>query len=174
MCSDADSTTAEYNDNVPHSKPVLHFSTSHASKLVLRNSPSTNKAAVVRARLADNEISVSPSSQFGVWRAVIGDGNNAKLKSKSIMKEENNFCLLFDRTKIGTHEYQVVSLKSPSKEIKLGVLKCVSGTAQAILSSLENLLDSWKNLKMIMCDTTSINTGRRCCETSKCNDQEGI
>ncbi len=161
--SDADSTMAEYSDNITQSKAVLHFSTSHASKLVIRNSLSTNKAAVVCASLADDGISVPTPSQSGVWRAVIRDGNNAKLKLKSIMKEENNFCLHFDGKKIGKHEYQVVCLKSPSREIKLGVLKCESGTAQDIFSSLENLLDeydAWKNLKMIICDTTSVNTGR--------------
>ena len=54
-------------------------------------------------------------------------------------------------------------LKSENKEIKLGVLKSKSGSAQNIFNELEQLLNefaAWSNIKMIISDTTSVNTGR--------------
>ena len=54
-------------------------------------------------------------------------------------------------------------LKNEIREIKLGVLKCKSGSAQNIFNELEQLLNefaAWSNIKMIISDTTSVNTGR--------------
>ena len=53
-------------------------------------------------------------------------------------------------------------LKCENREIKLGVLKCKSGSAQNIFHELEQLLNdfaTWSNIKMIILDTTSVNTG---------------
>ena len=54
-------------------------------------------------------------------------------------------------------------LKSENRKIKLGVRKCKSGSAQNIFNVLEQLLiefAAWSNIKMIISDTTSVNTGR--------------
>ena len=60
------------------------------------------------------------------------------------------------------YEYQVVCFNSSLRELKLGILKCKSGSSQHIFTELESLLnqfDTCKSLKMIICDTTTVNTG---------------
>jgi len=138
-------------------------STSHAVNLVTMNTLSTNKAAVVCASLASNGLNVPSPSQSGVWRATIRKGENAKLQIKSILQKERNFCLHFDGKRISNNEYQVVCLKSSLMELKFGILKCDSGSSQDIFNALERLLnefDAWGNFKMIICDTTAVNTGK--------------
>ena len=61
------------------------------------------------------------------------------------------------------YEYQVICLQSQSREIKLRILKCSSGSAQHIYDQLEQILDeyiAWSCIKMIIRDTTAVNTGR--------------
>ena len=41
----------------------------------------------------------------GVWRAIIRSGKNAKLKIKSILQEEKDYCLHFDGKRLSNHEY---------------------------------------------------------------------
>ena len=113
--------------------------------------------------LAEDGISVPTPSQSGVWRAVIRSDEDAKRKIKSILQEEKHFCLHFDGKRIANHEYQVVILKSSPRELKLGIVKCESGSSQDIFNALQSLLnefDAWKNFKMIVCDTIAVNTGR--------------
>lgn len=60
------------------------------------------------------------------------------------------------------HEYQVIVLQSETRQIKLGIRKCDSGSAQDIYNEIENVLeefDAWSSIKMIICDTTAVNTG---------------
>ena len=46
--------------------------------------------------------------------------------------------------------------------LNLAVLHCESGSANAIYGELKKVLDqfdAWKNIAMIICDTTAVNTG---------------
>lgn len=159
----SDTTSVSEESENDKRKRVVRFSTSHAAKLVTKKSLSSNKAAVVCSSLAEDGISVPTPSQSGVWRAVIRSGEDAKRKIKSILQEERQFCLHFDGKRIANHEYQVVILKSSLRELKLGVVKCESGSSQDIFNALQRLLnefDAWKNFKMIVCDKTAVNTGR--------------
>ncbi|KAG0724778.1 hypothetical protein GWK47_004959 [Chionoecetes opilio] len=57
----------------------------------------------------------------------------------------------------------VVCLKSATREIKLGVVRCKSGSSQDVYDALEKIIDeydAWSSIKMILCDTTTVNTGR--------------
>lgn len=161
--SDTASVSEDSDDENPRRKLVVRFPTSHAVKLVTKKSLSSNKAAVVCSSLAEDGINVPTPSQSGVWRGVIRSGEAAKGKIKSILEEEKNFCIHFDGKRILHQEYQVVVLKSPVRELKLGIVKCDSGSSEHIFNALQGLLnefDAWKNIKMIVCDTTPVNTGR--------------
>lgn len=84
-------------------------------------------------------------------------------KKKSILQEKKHFYLYFDGKRFENNEYQVIILKSSLIKLKLGLLKCESGSSNHIFSALLSLLNefcAWKNLKMIVCDTTAVNTGR--------------
>ena len=170
--NDSDSTSSETisserqsikSSNENFEKKQCYNSTSHAIPLVTTKSLSTNKATEVCYSLADSGIIVPTPSQSGVWRAVIRCGKHAKNQIKSILTNEKDFCLHFDGKRMDKHEYQVVILKSSLRELKLGTLKCKSGSSLDIFHALESLItefDAWKNIKMIVCDTTPVNTGR--------------
>ena len=60
-------------------------------------------------------------------------------------------------------EYQVVILRSETKEIKLVILWLNDGKAETISQALEEVIseyDLWNCLKMMICDTTNVNAGR--------------
>ena len=61
-------------------------------------------------------------------------------------------------------EYQVIFLQSPTKEIKLGVIRCESGSAENIFKGIRTIIDdydAWSSIKMIICDTAVVNTGHK-------------
>ena len=81
---------------------------------------------------------------------------------KSILTEEKNFCLHFDGKRLEKIEYQVVCLKSSTREIRLGIARCKSGSSQDIYEALFKIIDeydAWSSITMIICDTTAVNTG---------------
>ena len=157
----SESTASEdTSDTEPASK---RSSTSGATKMVIRHSMSTYKAAAVCSTLAEEGVTLSTPSQSGVWRSVLRKGEKEREKIKVILQQEKNYCLHFDGKKLSNSEYQVVCLQSQSREIKLGILKCSSGSAQHIYNQLEQILDeyiAWSCIKMIICDTTAVNIGR--------------
>ena len=131
--------------------------------MVIRRSLSTGTEAKVCTDLAEQGVAIPTPTQSGVWRSVIRSGEKEKEHIKRILQTEEDFCLHFDGKNLCGIEYQVVCLKSENREIKLGVLKCKSGSAQNIFNKLEQLLNefaAWSNIKMIISDTTSVNTGR--------------
>ena len=83
---------------------------------------------------------------------------------KDVLQHENNFCLHFDGKRLNNKEYQVVCLQSPTRNLNLGILVCKSSNAKDIFTELQKLLDeseAWKSIKMIVCDTTAVNTGHK-------------
>ena len=70
----------------------------------------------------------------------------------------------FDGKRIDNKEYQVVCLKSSARTLHLGVFACESGAAEDIFIPLQALLDeynAWRSVKMIISDTTAVNTGHQ-------------
>ena len=58
----------------------------------------------------------------------------------------------------------MVLLKNQNKEIKLAVLNLENGKSETIFNGIKNVInefDLWKSIKMIISDTTSVNTGKR-------------
>ena len=96
-----------------------------------------------------------------IWRSVIRDSENIKKKIKEKISSEE-FCLHFDGKRINGEEFQAVCLTNESRSLFIGVLTCESGSANDIRKPLEMLLDeydAWSSIKMIISDTTRVNTG---------------
>ncbi|XP_075205826.1 phosphatidylcholine transfer protein isoform X1 [Anomaloglossus baeobatrachus] len=86
-----------------------------------------------------------------------------KTKIFEKLQSKDPYCLHFDGKRIQGEEYQVVLLKNTTTKIKLGILKCENGSATAIHKELHQLIDeydAWENIRMIICDTAAVNTGR--------------
>ena len=98
-------------------------------------------------------------SQTAIWRRVIENGKN---KAKTI--NEHNFCIHFDGKRIEKKEYQVICLTGPTRSINLSAVCCAGGSSECIFNAIKKTLDefeAWSSIKMIVCDTTSVNTGRK-------------
>jgi hypothetical protein len=86
-----------------------------------------------------------------------------KERIREVFLVEKDFCLHFDGKKMKNVEYQVVCVQNPQREIKLGIVQCTSGHSQHIYEKIKAVLDdyeAWGSIQMIVCDTTSVNTGR--------------
>src|SRR6218665_3817405 len=138
--------------------------TKSAAKLVSKVSLSTRKASNVLENLAEEELDVTRPSQSGIWRRVIKDVDKVKARLKNLIINEEEFCLNFDWKRIDNKEYQVVCLRNSTRTLNLGVLTCDSGSAENIFIPLQALLDeynAWRSVKLIISDTTAVNTGHR-------------
>lgn len=148
----------------PECKPKYkRASTATASLLVRRNSISTHKAHDVLATISEQGHDVPVPSQSGIWKRVLREGEEMKIKIIAKLQSGDPYCLHFDGKRFQREEYQAVLLKNSTTEIKLGLLKCESGSAKAIHKELHQLINeynAWKNIRMIICDTTAVNTGR--------------
>ncbi|XP_067625199.1 protein dissatisfaction [Eurosta solidaginis] len=76
-----------------------------AAKVVSELHASTRKVATVLQKLAKDEIKVPKLSQSGIWRRVIKDAENVKVRIKELLSEEE-FFLHFDGKRIQNKEYQ--------------------------------------------------------------------
>ena len=137
--------------------------TKSAAKLVSKHSLSTRKASKVLQSLSEEGVSLATPSQSGIWRRTIKDAQHVKHRITELISQEQ-FCLHFDGKRIDNNEYQVVCLQSPQRALRLGILSCTSGSAENIFAPLKALLDeyqAWINIKMIISDTTAVNTGSK-------------
>lgn len=138
------------------------YSTASGTKLVLRGL-STSQASMVCKSLSEEGHSVPTPSQSGIWKSIIKRGKAMKGTITSLLRKEDQFCLHFDGKRLDGTEYVVVCLQSVDRLIKLGILKCESGSSADVYKEIELLLtdfDCWKVIKMVICDTTAVNTGR--------------
>ena len=162
--SSPESPTSSSTSSSPECKPKYQrASTTTAGLLVLKNNISTHKVHDVLATIAEQGHDVPVPSQAGVWKRVISEGQKMKTKIVQKLQSKDPYCLQFDGKRVQGEEYQVVLLKNMTTEIKLGILKCESGSAAAIHKELHQLIDeydAWENICMIICDTTAVNTGR--------------
>ena len=118
---------------------------------------STNKASKVCASIAEEGVVLPTPTQSGVWRGVIRLAEKKKDEIKSLLIQENDYCLTFGGKRLVKQEYQVLCLKSAARDIRLGAVRCKS-----VHGALEKVIDddAWSSIKMIICDTTSVNTVR--------------
>ena len=76
----------------------------------------------------------------------------------------DQWSLHFDGKKIDGIEFQAVVLKNQDREIKLAALELDGGKAETIANGISQVLDDfnlWGAIKMIVADTTSVNTGKK-------------
>ena len=118
-------------------------STTTAGLLVLKNNISTHKAHDVLAAIAEQGHDVSVPSQAGVWKRVISEGQKMKFKIFQKLQNKDPYCLHFDGKRLKGEEYQVVLLKNMTTEIKLGIVKCESGSAKAFHKELHQIIDEY-------------------------------
>lgn len=153
----------ESESYIPPARLKPKLSTTHpAVTLVNKVHISTKKAAKICKELSDSGVTISTPSQPAIYKAVIKSAEQKEKQLKEQLKEEL-WCLHFDGKRIKGKEIQVIVLKNESKEIYLGVLVLNDGKANTIFNGIRELLykfDLWNNIKMIICDTTSVNTGK--------------
>ncbi len=80
---------------------------------------------------------------------------------KDTLKNEN-WALHFDGKKINKKEMQIIVLKNQLHEVRLAALTLTDGKALTIFNGITGVLDQyqlWESIKIIICDTTSVNTG---------------
>ena len=173
----ASSNSSEDEDYVLNHPPCndkkrKYCSTHISSNLVTKLSLSTNKASKVCEEFSKSGVNVPTPTQSSVFKAVIKYGESQAEIIKEYLKNNKNFCLHFDGKRLPSgskaknqyDEYQVVCLQNSNTEIKLGIAKCVNGSAEGIFDGISNILnsfDAWSAIKMIVCDTTAVNTGSK-------------
>ena len=159
--------------NTKKSKRAHRGSTKLAVELATTRNLSTNKTSNVLNTLAKNGIQVAAPKQSSIWRAKIKAAAMFKEKLKECIVN-GEFCLHFDGKQIKGKEFQVVCLTNDSRSLLLGILTCVSGSATNIFGPLAKLLDdydAWNSIRLIITDTTNVNTGRAGGVVAKLNEQ---
>ena len=112
----------------------------------------------------DGAVQLPTPSQTGIWKGVINEGRKKIAEIKVILQQENNFCLHFDGKRLARKEFEVVCLQSSLRQLNLGVVICEGGSAEKIFLGMKQLIDesdAWKSIKMMVCDTTAVNTGHK-------------
>ena len=151
-----DSSSSEYTTEDQTSKRKYHSAKS-ASGLFLKFTLSTRQASRVCQSLADGGVDLPTPSQTATWRRVIKNGKIKAEKIKHLLQNEN-FCLHFDGKRIGKKE------ASPTRSLNLSAVCCDSGSSECIFTKIKKIIDefdAWSSNQMIICDATSVNTGRK-------------
>jgi hypothetical protein len=169
MSSSTDSSQVSSDEDSWHpnqcslpQKGRCRHSTKSAVRLVTKAHLSTHNASKVLKILDDDGYTVPLPSQSGVHKALYKE---AKLLSQHFREclKSDEWCLHFD----GKHldgEKQVVVLKNKLHEIRLAVLSLENGKANTISAGIIAVIiqyDLGSSIKIIICDTTSTNTGSR-------------
>ena len=145
------------------SRRAQRGSTKLAVEVLTTNNLSTNKTSNVLTTLAENGIKVAAPKQSSIWKEKMKHAVHVKNKLKEGISN-GEFCLHFDGKQIDGKEFQVVCLTNDEQRtLLLGILPCASGSAKDIFEPLEELLndyDAWNSIRMIITDTTKVNTGR--------------
>lgn len=121
----------------------------------------SNKAAKICQSLAKCGIEIPTPSQPGIYKAVIKSCQQKELFYIQTLRDQE-WCLHFDGGKMAKKEIQVVLIKNETTEIKLAVLVLGNGKSLTIFNGIKDTLNKfnlWTSIKMIICDTTSVNTG---------------
>lgn len=161
--SESETQYSSSNDsNSDLEKKVTHHSTNSAQKLVRYAKLSSYQARNACNILHEEAPQIATPSQSGIYRAVYKEAMNLEKTYIDNLKNEL-WCLHFDGKLIANVEHQVVVLKNAENEIKLAVLALSDAKSATIADAIINTLDKfhlWNSIKMIVCDTTAVNTGR--------------
>ena len=133
-----------------------------ATNLVTSTRVSTNKAAKICQQLSHDGIDIPTPSQAAIYKSIYKEASKLKEEMIETLQMEQ-WSLHFDGKCIEYKEYQVVVLKNERTEVKLGALHLKDGKAKTITEGIAKLVDEynlWNAIKMIIADTTSVNTGK--------------
>jgi len=138
-------------------------SSTNLASTMLRTGISTKKAEVLSRSLNSEGVDLPTPNQSSIWRRPFRDANKSKNKIKEILSDDQqNFALHFDGKKVNREEFQVICLQSKDTLLKLGCVQCKGQSSkdifEAIVEKLEEF-DCFKQIKLIICDTTSVNSG---------------
>jgi len=170
--SDYDDSNYDDRSDVSSTHTRRYSNSHHAANLVIGANISTRKAAKICQQLSLDGIDIPTPSQAAIYKATFVQAVKMKDKMKKMLKMEQ-WCLHFDGKKLLKSEYQVVVLTNERTEIKLEALCLKDGKAQTISHGIGKLIDEyelWNSIKMIICDTTSVNTGKKVVLSSICKE----
>ena len=154
---------SEHSKEQSTSTSKKYSKTKSANKLVTSSKLSTSQAAAVCRQLSQDGIDVETPSQSGIYRSIIKEAVKLTEEMKKTLQLEN-WSLHFDGKRIDGREYQVVVLKNERREIKLEALDLQNGKADTVVKGITAVLNKynlWKSIKMLVADTTNVNTGRK-------------
>jgi hypothetical protein len=162
--SDESEDYSEYEDESGPRPPTRkHNKTKVATNLVIATKVSTRGASKICKQLSLDGIDIPTPSQPGIYNATFREA--AKLKEEMIRNlQMEQWSLHFDGKHIEKNEYQVVVLENSDTEVKLDALRLTDGKAKTIADGIANVLNEynlWNAVKMIVADTTSVNTGKK-------------
>jgi hypothetical protein len=144
-------------------KHRVHHPTTSARKLVRYAKLSTHQASKVCSLFKNDNYEVATPSQSGIHKAVFREARKLKEEYVRNLKSED-WSLHFDGKSLKNLEHQVVVLKNEEKEIRLAALVLPDGKAQTIANGIQSILTEynlWPAIKMIVSDTTAVNTGKK-------------
>ncbi|XP_073847047.1 uncharacterized protein [Musca autumnalis] len=147
------------------SNKLLNRSIKPSVALVTEVKVSTRKAAKICQKLANTGVNIYTPSQAAIYKAVKRSSEQREELYRNTLKDQD-WCLHFDGKKMCKKEVQVIVIKNELVEIKLAVLVLENGRSTTIFNGIKDTLTKfnlWSSIKMVICDTTSINTGNKNC-----------
>ena len=103
-------------------------------------------------------VNVSTPTQSAIHKS-----ETIKQKLKTII--QNRFWALhFDGKRVNGTEYQVVVLKNSEQELRISALTLPDGKSLTIFNALVDVLNeynAWNQIKVIITDSTNVNTGNK-------------
>ncbi|XP_017470992.1 PREDICTED: uncharacterized protein LOC108362494 isoform X2 [Rhagoletis zephyria] len=134
-----------------------------AVDMIEKTSLSSKKTTKVCEILVKSGIDIPAPSQSAVYKASMKSAERLEAKYMTTLQKEN-WCLHFDGKKFGKKEAQVVVLSNETKEVRVAVIVLENGKSVTIFEGIKEILDRfylWNSIKMIVCDTTNVNTGKK-------------
>lgn len=150
----------EQSSRQQHNAKKLSFAMS--KNIIVDAGLSTRKTSEIFKKVADCGVEFPTPSQSTIWRNFQKIAKNKELELKETLNKEK-WCLHFDGKKINKKEVEVIVLKNAEREIKLAVLLLDDGKSLTIFKGIMDTIQKFNiesAVKMIVCDTTAVNTGR--------------
>ena len=171
LISDDSSSVENLQENIfnvsdsPKSERKRKANTKIAAKVAAQTMTSARKTSRILSVLKKEGCSVPDATQSAINKRLLRNSACAKTNLKDKLRKGDHFCLHFDgkRCAKNSKERIVVCLSNETENLYLGVLTLTDSSAESISNSLINLIDSydaWKNIKVIITDTTNVNTGK--------------
>ena len=160
---DEDDDGDKDDDEDTQKKTRKHYKSKFAVSMVTSSGVSTKKAAKICNVLSQQGIDIPTPSQSAIYKSIFKEAGKLKKEMIQQLKMEQ-WSLHFDGKRIDDKEYQVVVLQNERTDVKLDALRLKDGKAETVAEKIDKLIDEynlWNSIKMIITDTTNVNTGKR-------------